>query len=102
MLLLSHLDLDTSYYSFEYIDDRGSNKSEDELSSLLENIKDVSSSIIDPIKENLEQEKHLNLQTYKQTNVEKTSLEDIIKIATSKEIEPVTRNKSIKSREIEI
>lgn len=101
-VVLSHLDLDTSDYSFECIDGWGSNKSEDELSSLLENINDVSYFIIDQIEDNLEQEKHLNLQTYKQTNVEKTSLEDIIKIATSKEIEPVTRNKSIKSREIEI
>ena len=99
-MLLSHLGLDTSNYSFEYITGCGSNESEDELSSVLENIKEVSSSIIDKIEKNLKQDKHLNLQTCKQTNVAKTLLEDIIKVAKSKELEPVTRNKPIKSREI--
>ena len=101
-IVLSHLGLDTSDYSFEYIAGWGSNKSEDELSSVLENIKDVSSSVIYKIEENLEKDKHLNLQTCKQTSVEKTSLEDIIKVAKSKDLESLTRNKAIKSHEIEI
>lgn len=101
-VVLSHLGLDTSDYSFEYIAGWGSNKSEDELSSVLENIKDVSSYIIYKIEENLEQEKDLNLQTCKQTNIEKTSLKDIIQVAKSQDLEPSTRNKPIKSREIEI
>lgn len=101
-VVLSHSGLDTSDYSFEYIAGWGSNKSEDELSSVLENIKDVSSYIIYKIEENLEQEKDLNLQTCKQTNIEKTSLKDIIQVAKSQDLEPSTRNKPIQSREIEI
>ena len=67
----------------------------------MENIKDVSSSIIDKVGANLEKGKYLNLQTYKQTNIENASLEDILKLAKSQDLEPIARNKVIKSLEIE-
>lgn len=111
-VVLNNLNLDTSDYSFEYIAAWGSSKTEEELSEVLENIKGISSDIINKIETNLEKQKSLNLQTCKQVNEqpskpkidnEKSTLKDIVKIAENKGLQEVNKEEpKKKSLEMEL
>ena len=102
-VVLHKLGLDTSDYSFGYIASWGKNKTEDELSNILNNIKDISSLILNKIDNNIEVQKNINLKLSNHVNKvtsrypDKLKLDDIMDISKNTHLRD-SNNRNIKSR----